>query len=162
MNKGDSEVESVPAFAMLYMPLQWVAAPRPSIVRRHRKHAPVEADMAIPGISAQLNAVITHGQEVNFQHYLDVATSTPSLPPPPSSAPTSSSSVASSAQSAVNQLNNLQTISQAYQDLIAEHQPIPKHLSVSQAQQIIKDFTQFQTQQQADSNIAVATGPRAE
>jgi hypothetical protein len=135
---------------------------RPSIVRRHRKHAPVEADMAIPGISAEVNAVVTHAQEVNFQHYLDVATSTPSSPPPPSSTPTSSSSAASSAQSAVNQLINQETTSQAYQDLIAEHQPIPKHLSVSQAQQIINDFPQFQIYQQEDSNIAIATGPRAE
>jgi hypothetical protein len=159
MNKRDSEVESIPAFAILYVPLQWVAAPRPSSGGTE-KHAPVEVDMAIPGISAEIGAVITHAQEVNFQHYLDQAASHPAATPP--TAPTSSSS-ASSAQSQINQLINQETINLADQDLLAEHQPIPKHLSVSQAQQIINDFPQFQMEQQAVSTaIAPAKGPRPE
>jgi hypothetical protein len=119
-------------------------------------------DMSIPGISAEVNMVITHAEEANFQHYLDQATSTPAATSPASSAPPSSSSAASSTQSEINQLINLQTISQADLDLIAEHQPIPKHLSVSQAQQIINDFPQFEMQQQATSTTQPAIGPRPE
>jgi hypothetical protein len=71
-----------------------------------------------------------------------------SVTPPGAVVGSGISASTSEIQNVATQLQNQFTIAQALSDLKAEGQPIPKNLTVSQAQQIINDFPQVMAEKQ--------------